>query len=65
MRTIRVVRYDAGGDHYMPAISRAGVKGRRTQVNFHSRAPMTYFMTSSFVKFMFSLIRKVLVCFFQ
>jgi len=28
-------------------------------------APMTYFMTSSFVKFMFSLIRNVLVCFFQ
>jgi len=26
---------------------------------------MTYFMTSSFDKFRFSLIRNVLVCFFQ
>jgi len=54
MRTIRVVRHDAGGDHHMPVISRAGLKGRRTRVKFHSRAPMTYFMTPSFVKFVFA-----------
>jgi len=33
--------------------------------NFNSRAPMTYFMTSSFVKITFSLICNVLVCFFR
>jgi len=47
------------------AASRAGLKGRGARGNFHWRAPMTYFMTSSFVKFMFSLIRNVLLCFFQ
>ena len=45
--------------------SRAGLKGSGARGNFHSMAPMTYFMTSSFVKRMFSLIRNVLVCFFQ
>jgi len=43
---------------------RAGLKGRGARVSFHWRAPMTYFMTSSFVKF-FLLIRNVLICFFQ
>jgi len=33
---------------------RAGLKGTGTRGNFHSRAPMTYFMTSSFVKFVFA-----------
>jgi len=28
---------------------RAGLKGRGARDNFHWRAPMTYFMTSSFV----------------
>jgi len=41
-------------------IKRVGARG-----NFHWRAPMTYFMMSSFVKFLFSLIGNVLVCFFQ
>ena len=40
---------------------RAGLKGGRTRGNLHWRAPMA----SSFVKFMFSLIRNVLVCVFQ
>ena len=44
---------------------RAGLKGRGVRGNFHWRAPMTYFMTSSFVKFTFSLICNILVCFFQ
>jgi len=44
---------------------RAGLKGRGARGNFHWRTPMTYFMTSSFVKVMFSLICNVLVCFFQ
>jgi len=46
-------------------MGRAGTKGSRARGNFHWRAPMSYFMTSSFVKFMFSLIHTVLVCFFQ
>jgi len=44
---------------------RVGFKGTGVRANFHWRAPMTYFMTSSFIKFMFSLICNVLVCFFQ
>jgi len=41
------------------------IKGYGARSNFYSRAPMTYLMTSSFVKYMFSLIRNILVCFFQ
>jgi len=48
-----------------PAPAIAGLKGRAARGKFHSRAPMTYFMTSSFVKFMFSLIRNVLFRFIQ
>jgi len=33
---------------------RAGLKGRGARGNFHWWAPMTYFMTSSFVKFVFA-----------
>jgi len=44
---------------------RAGLKGRGARGNFYWRAPMTKFMTSSFVKCMFSVIRNVVVCFFQ
>jgi len=44
---------------------RAELKVMGARCNFHWRAPITYFMTSSFVKFMFSLIRNVLLCFFQ
>jgi len=40
------------------------IKGQGARGNFHWRAPMTYFMTSSFVKCMFSQIGNVLVCFF-
>jgi len=43
------------------ATGRAGLKGRRARGNFYWRAPMT----SSFVKVMFSMIRKVPVCFFR
>jgi len=39
---------------------RAGLKGKGSRGNFHLMAS-----TSSFVKFMFSLIRKVFVCFFR
>jgi len=46
-------------------VSRAGLKGRGARGNFFWRAPMTKFMTSSFVKVTFSLIRKVPVCFFR
>ena len=44
---------------------RAGLKGRGARGNFYWRAPMTWFMTSSLVKVMFSLIRKVPVWFFR
>jgi len=44
---------------------RAGLKGRGALGNFQWRAPMTDFTTSSFVKYMFPLIRNVLVCFFR
>jgi len=40
------------------------IKGQGTRGNFDFRAPM-YFMTSSFVKVMLSLIHNVLVCFFR
>ena len=50
---------------YAMLTSRAGLKGRGARGNFQWEAPMTYFMTSSFVKFTFSLIRKVPVCFFR
>jgi len=40
-------------------VSRAGLKGRGARGSFYRRAPKTRFMTSSFVKVMFSLIRKV------
>jgi len=43
--------------------SRTGLKSRGARGNFHWRPPMTYFMSSSVVKFMFSLIRNVLVRF--
>jgi len=43
--------------------NRAGLKGRGARGNFYRRAPMTKFMTSSFLKVMFSLIRKVPVFF--
>jgi len=33
---------------------RAGLKGTGARGNFHWRAPMTYFMTSSFVRFVFA-----------
>jgi len=46
-------------------VSRARLKGRGARGNFHWRAPMTYVMTSLFVKFMFSLIRNIIVRFFQ
>jgi len=45
--------------------SRAGLKGRGARGNFYWRAPMKYFMTSPFIKVMFSLIGQVPVCFFQ
>jgi len=38
----------------MCLIDRAGLKGRGSRVNFHWRAVMTYFVTSSFVKFVFA-----------
>jgi len=41
---------------YTWRIYRAGLKGRGARGNFYWRAPMTYFMTSSFVKVTFSLI---------
>jgi len=44
---------------------RTELKIRGARVDFYWRATMTCFMTSSFVKFIFSLIRNVLVCFFQ
>jgi len=39
-------------------------KGWGARDNFCCRAPMTYFMTSSFAKITFSLIPNVVVCFF-
>jgi len=45
-------------------VIRAGLKGRGARGNFYWRALRTSFMMSSFVKVMFSLIRKVPVCFF-
>jgi len=36
------------------AETRAGLKGKGARGNFHCRAPMTYFMTSYFVKITFS-----------
>jgi len=51
--------------HGRPQGGRARLKGLGALGNFYWRVPMTSFMTSSFVKFMFSLIRNVLVCFFQ
>jgi len=33
---------------------KAGLKGTGARGNFHSRAPITYYMTSSFVKFVFA-----------
>ena len=47
------------------APTRAGLKGRGARGNFYWRAPMTQFVTSLFIKDMFSLICKVLVCFFR
>ena len=47
------------------SLRRAGLKGRGARGNFYWRAPMTQFMTSSFVKVVFSLIRKVPVYFFR
>jgi len=35
-------------------VTRAGLKGRGSRSNFHWTAPMTYFMTSLFVKFFFA-----------
>jgi len=35
-------------------VTRAGLKGRGARGNFHCKAPLTYFMTSSFVKFVFA-----------
>ena len=40
-------------------------KGWGGRGNFHWRAPETYFMTTSLVKFTYSLICKVLVCFLE
>jgi len=34
--------------------SRDGLKGREARGNFHWRTPMAYFITSSFVKFVFA-----------
>ena len=45
--------------------SRAWLKGKGAWGNYHWRAPMTWFITSSFVKVLFSLVRKVHVCFFS
>jgi len=53
------------GQSLISLTPRAGLKGKGARGNFYWRAPMAYFMTSSFVKFMFPLIRNVLVCFFQ
>jgi len=45
---------------------RAGLKGRGPGAIFTGGPyDVACFMTSSFVKFMFSLIRNVRVCFFQ
>jgi len=44
---------------------RAGLKGRGARGNFYWRSPITYFLKSSFVKGMYSLICKVLVCFIR
>ena len=41
------------------------IKGQGGPGQFYWWASMMYFMTSSFVKVMFSLIRKVPVCFFR
>jgi len=46
----------------LQSAGRAELNGRGVRGNFNSRAPMTYFLTWSFVKIMFSLIRNVLVC---
>jgi len=46
------------------SMCRAGLKSRGARGNFHWRAPMTHFMTSSLIKFVL-LIRNVLVCFFR
>jgi len=46
-------------------VNQSRIKGKGARDNFHRRAPMTYAMTSSFVKFMFLLIRNIIVCLFQ
>ena len=45
--------------------TRAGLHGWGARGNFYWRAHRTSFMTSSYVKVTFSLIRKVPVCFFR